>query len=109
MKKFISMILMLVVLVGIVSGVSLKKRQKYVDSHPYLSIEIRQCILGKKIMGGMTCEEVAISWGRPDEINRTVTGGQTNEQWVYVTVRNQFKYKAIYVYFENGIVTAWQD
>lgn len=49
---------------------------------------------------GMTCEQVRFSWGPPDDVHRTVGSWGVHEQWVYRTQ---------YVYFENGIVTSWQD
>jgi hypothetical protein len=43
---------------------------------------------------------VLISWGQPRNINRTVTSWGVNEQWVY-TNKN--------LYFENGVLSAFQD
>ncbi len=57
-------------------------------------------ILQAKIWIGMTKEMAIESWGKPNNINRTVTAFTTNEQWVYGTK---------YLYFENGLLTAWQD
>lgn len=59
-----------------------------------------QRILDKKIWIGMTKEMLKLSWGTPDDINRTVTSYKVSEQWVYGTQ---------YVYIDDGIVTAWQD
>lgn len=50
---------------------------------------------------GMTKNDAEISMGKPQKINRTVTSTITYEQWVY---GNQ-----VYLYFENGLLTAWQD
>lgn len=51
---------------------------------------------------GMTAEEVLqSSWGKPDEVNRTVTATVTHEQWVYSDNK--------YIYLDNGVVTAIQD
>lgn len=61
---------------------------------------ITTAVIARKILFGMTREQVRASWGEPDEINRTVTPGDVHEQWVYGTQ---------YVYFDNGVVTAWQD
>lgn len=49
---------------------------------------------------GMTCQQVRLSWGPPDDVNRTVGSWGVHEQWVYRTQ---------YVYFEDGIVTSWQE
>lgn len=50
---------------------------------------------------GMTYSEVRLSFGKPDRINDTNTQYGTHSQWVYEDV--------IYVYFEDGKVTAWQN
>ncbi len=52
------------------------------------------------IKRGMTKQQARLSWGDPDEIHRTVFSGGIHEQWVYGNN---------YLYFENGILTAWQD
>ncbi|MGG6440505.1 hypothetical protein ABET52_13770 [Saccharococcus caldoxylosilyticus] len=56
----------------------------------------------KTVSIGMTQEEVLTEgWGRPIDINRTITANGTIEQWVYDGDK--------YLYFENGILTAIQD
>lgn len=51
---------------------------------------------------GMSYEEVLASlWGEPYDINRTVTEYGTYEQWVYGNGQ--------YLYFEDGILTSFQD
>jgi len=54
----------------------------------------------KKIRLGATKERVISLVGKPDQINRTVGEWGVHEQWVYGRT---------YLYFENGILTAWQD
>jgi hypothetical protein len=52
---------------------------------------------------GMTQQQVLeSSWGRPSQVNRTVTVRGTREQWVYSDSRG-------YLYFDNGILTAVQN
>ena len=53
-----------------------------------------------KIKIGMTKEMVEDSWGKPDDINRTVGSWGVHEQWVYGST---------YLYFENGKLTSFQD
>jgi hypothetical protein len=50
----------------------------------------------------MTDKMARDSWGAPNDINRTVTAYGTSEQWVYDKMKT-------YLYFENGILTSWQD
>lgn len=52
---------------------------------------------------GYTGEQVEASWGRPSDINRTVSASGTREQWVYG------EYSRRYVYLDDGVVTAIQD
>ncbi|WP_042346087.1 hypothetical protein [Bacillus massiliigorillae] len=51
---------------------------------------------------GMTKDEVLrYGWGRPNDINRTITEYGIDEQWVYSNYK--------YLYFENGVLTSIQD
>jgi hypothetical protein len=50
---------------------------------------------------GMTKEEVLEIFGKPKNINRTITANSVSEQWVYSD--------DIYLYFNDGILTAIQD
>ncbi len=54
-----------------------------------------------KIWIGMTEQMLLESWGRPDDINTTVTRYGTSKQFVYGLGR--------YVYVENGKVDSWQN
>ena len=49
---------------------------------------------------GMNKEMATISLGSPNKVNRTVGAWGVKEQWVYET---------IYLYFENGVLTSYQD
>jgi hypothetical protein len=59
-----------------------------------------QKILNKKIWLGMTDDMARLSWGKPSDINRSVGSWGVHEQWIYGNT---------YLYFENGILTSWQD
>jgi hypothetical protein len=52
------------------------------------------------IFMGMTRDEARRAWGSPRDINRTVFSGGVHEQWVYGDE---------YLYFEDGVLTSWQD
>lgn len=58
-------------------------------------------ILEGKIWLGMTANMAVQSWGRPEKINTTVGTFGKHEQWIYPN--NE------YLYFENDILTGWQD
>ncbi|WP_416150247.1 hypothetical protein ACM26V_04470 [Salipaludibacillus sp. HK11] len=54
---------------------------------------------------GMTSGEVEERWGKPDNINRTVTTNTVREQWIYgSSIANRR-----YLYFTDDILTSWQD
>lgn len=59
-------------------------------------------VAAREITLGMTAEVVRASWGRPSDINRSVGSWGVHEQWVY-------RLPSRYLYFENGILTSWQD
>ena len=62
--------------------------------------EIKQATSGN-ISLGMSTSAVRLSLGNPEKINNTTTKNGTDSQWVYVDL--------MYVYFEDGKVTAWQN
>src|SRR5689334_1504424 len=73
-----------------------KRCTEYLDSHKDLEPEIRESILHKKVMIGMTIEQVEVSWSQPPERkNVTVGSFGRHEQWVY---------DSTYLYFENGVL-----
>jgi hypothetical protein len=54
----------------------------------------------KKIFTGMTSKEFLIAFGKPENVNRTVTSHLIQEQWIYGQK---------YYYFYNNILKSWQD
>lgn len=78
-------------------------KDEFVKLNP--SPSISEVIKTGKIMTGMSKDEVRMSWGRPYSINRTVTSSSAHEQWVYGDEYN----KKTYLYFDNNVLTAWQD
>jgi hypothetical protein len=57
-----------------------------------------------KIRIGMTKAEVRMSRGTPYTVNKTVTAHSEHEQWVYGDDYNS----KTYLYFDDGLLTAWQ-
>lgn len=62
---------------------------------------IRTFIERGVVMPKMTEEQVILTLGKPTEINETFVAGRKSQQWVYGLGN--------YVYFERGVVTAWQQ
>ena len=71
----------------------------------YLALQEKKLKKEKKSRGvsiGMTTEEVLqSSWGKPKDINKTITDYGTREQWVYANYN--------YLYFEDGILVTIQN
>ena len=77
---------------------------------------IKKAIKNRRVVTGMSKEDVIKSWGQPHDITRTVTSSCVHEEWCYGdllkgTGRYVYFKKRIdrHVYFENGVVTSWQD
>ena len=63
-----------------------------------------ECILAGRVHLGMTREQVIASIGHHgNKINRSVGDWGVHEQWIYG------EHYHTYYYFENGILTSWQD
>jgi hypothetical protein len=67
-------------------------------------LSIQTDILRGQIRERFTPEQVILSWGRPDHINKTRTLVGVHEQWVY----GENPFPNTYVYFENGEVKSWE-
>lgn len=63
--------------------------------------KIQLAIIEHQVILGMTKEAVILSWGNPKDINKTVGSWGVHEQWVYTNGK--------YLYFENGLLTSWQE
>lgn len=59
-----------------------------------------EIIKQRKIKLGMTEQQVLLSWGKPERINKTVGSSGVHEQWVYGVGQ--------YVYVQNGKLTSFQ-
>jgi hypothetical protein len=73
--------------------------RKIISSMDISSTQLEKLVQGK-VWIGATDKHVMLSWGRPEDVNRTITANKVNEQWVY---------SGGYIYIKNGIVTAIQN
>lgn len=73
---------------------ALKKKKKW-------SKRVWAAIDSQKVFIGMTDEQARLSWGEPDDINRTINAAGTFEQWVYGS--------GSYLYFTNNKLTTIQN
>lgn len=65
------------------------------------SDRVWDAIAARSVFIGMTAEQARMSWGEPEDVNRTVIEGESKEQWVYA--------HGGYVYLSNGVVSAIQN
>ncbi len=77
------------------------RRELFCLTHTGISMKLVKAIREAGIILGMTREMVIASWGEPQDVHRTAGSWGIHEQWIYGN--NQ------YVYFENDILTSWQD
>ena len=76
--------------------------QKYIRDNPDIKPKIKQAIFEMKVIIGMNKEQVKLVMGKPRDINRTVTSYNTSEQWIYGSF-------GPYLYFDNNVLSSWQD
>ena len=67
-------------------------------------IRTQNDVLAGYIRVGFTPEQVILSWGHPNHINKTRTLVGVHEQWVY----GESPFPNSYVYFENKVVKNWE-
>ncbi|KOP84086.1 hypothetical protein LIS82_22385 [Cytobacillus solani] len=82
----------------------------YITKNPFNTFKFSDTmwnlIKNEKVQTGMTMEQVLLSWGYPDDVNSYDSDYIALEQWVYGDILDG---AAIYLYFDNGIVTSWQE
>lgn len=66
----------------------------------YKNIRFWNLINEGKVQIGMTKLEAELSWGKPNDINKSTGSWGVHEQWVY---------DDSYLYFENGKLTSIQN
>ena len=86
------------------------RREAYVQAHP----EYREAILNRQIAVGMSAGDVTTSLAftaprGPNNVNTSVSAYGTHEQWVYNYVLIGQTLSRVYVYFDNGQVSSWQQ
>ena len=79
-------------------------RDELISRDPQWAEKVPQEVVERSIVIGLTKEQVGMSWGKPTDINKTVSTWGVREQWVYRKFR-----KTYYLYFENGVLKSWQE
>ena len=91
------------------------RRQWYIEKHPEISHDIRQCILNSEsqyrhnLKIGMTDEQVIAAIGFPDSINSSTGSWGSHEQWVYGGVIGNTYFPVFYFYFLNEKLESFQN
>ena len=84
-------------------------RQEYISRHPELGEEIKQAILGAKVIKGMTKNEILATWGNPDRVSNHSTDPRWfekgEEDWEY----DRLLAIPIHVNIQDGIVESVND
>ncbi|QED49467.1 hypothetical protein [Cytobacillus dafuensis] len=82
----------------------------YLTTNPFktykFSDTIWNLIKNEKVQTGMTEDQVLLSWGYPNDVNSYDSEYIAMEQWIYGDILDG---AAIYLYFNNGTVTSWQE
>lgn len=89
--------------------ISQKRRQWYIENKVGLSSQMKDVILAGKWQIGMNKTELLASIGLPERNNRTVFQDRVHEQLIYEIDVRVPRTTDIYFYFENDILTSWQD
>lgn len=76
--------------------------RRYFELNLNLPDILKDNIMNRRVILGMTREQVLLCWGSA-EVNRSVGSWGVHEQWVYSAIYGP------YLYFENGILTSFQD
>lgn len=87
------------------------KRNEFFEKHPELDENIKQIIEKDSFVLGMTDEQVIASIGYPHKRNISIGSWGKHEQWIcgtYNFILKRLTNKK-YLYFENGILTSWQN
>lgn len=82
----------------------------YLTKNPFKTFKFSDTmwnlIKNEKVQTGMTMDQVLLSWGYPNDANSYDSDYISLEQWMYGDI---LEGAAIYLYFDNGIVTSWQE
>src|SRR5215510_6244564 len=81
---------------AVAKGKTDRETQIMAKDWPY---DIKRAVLERRILKGMTEEQVILSRGKPNHVNTSVGSWGEHEQWVY---------NSQYLYFENGVLKTYQ-
>ena len=112
MKKIVILIAMMVTIVGCADLAEDNRKMEAFHQKSYQFVQkhstdqMKEAVAKRQLVIGMNKAEVWASIGLPltDGINKTTGFWGVHEQWIYGFGRNRR-----YLYFENGILTSWQN
>ena len=106
MKVRLIIIIFMVIFMGCITPQQ-QRRTNYLNTHPELKDSIRTLIAAKKIVPGMTMEQVKASWGRP---RKTITSSYGKDSWIYKWDMGGFCRGCTaqdHLYFIDGKLNSW--
>lgn len=120
-------LILVLIVIGII-GALFSQNSNSPSSTPFKlnAADVSSAIAEKKILIGMTADQVRASWGNPYKINSSMGAGWKNEQWVMHGIfqggelllgmggpewkhERENRLNSSYLYFENGILTSIQQ
>jgi hypothetical protein len=89
--------------VQVIRNKALVEKNKYIEEHPNLSLEVKTAILNYQVVIGMTKEEVVIAWGWPGETSNIETERKVIDIWEYDFPDVSYKFmNHSKLYFKDG-------
>lgn len=118
MNQFLLIFLIFVNLWFVICGsgcesIAKNRRLDYVRNHPELSIEQKKLLLKGKLWVGMVPEEVRVSLGNPNLVQKDILGEK--EVWSYIykdqfTTRRKYAFdRVLRLEFLSGRLANWRE
>jgi len=86
-----------------------REGRKFVEKYPAYIWMIERAIKEKRIVPGMTEEEVIKAWGQPTRKGEAQIGRHYYEKWVYERYENGEFAGTDILYFRKGVLVFWLD
>jgi len=83
--------------------------REFIEEYPGNEATIYRAIKEKRIVPGMTMEEVVLSRGNPSSKEDIMIGQENYEKWVYETREKEKLINRDFLYFRKGILIFWED
>jgi len=112
LKQFFTFCFLIIICTGCGIGYQNKVKtegREFIERYPGNKITIQKAIKERKIICGMTMEEVVLSWGKPTKREEITLGEENYEKWIYEKRENGKLTDLDILYFKNGILVFWYE